>query len=55
MKFKAFSFKHLPSSTTNLGKGELDTPHLTLVAETELADSLQFGVTIDLLGMDNTT
>ena len=47
---------HIPSSTTNLGEGELDTPDLTLVAETVLADSLQFGVTIeDMLGMDNTT
>jgi hypothetical protein len=45
----------IPSSTTNLGKGELDTPHLTLVAKTELADDLQFGVTIEGLGMDNTT
>lgn len=46
----------VPSSTTNLGKSELDTPDLTLVAETVLADSLQFGVTIeDMLGMDNTT
>lgn len=45
----------IPSSTTNLGKGELDTPHLTLVAKTVLADGLQFGVTIEGLGMDNTT
>lgn len=46
----------IPSSTTNLGKGELDTPDLTLVAETVLADSLQFGVTIEgMLGIDNTT
>ncbi|KAL3703925.1 hypothetical protein TMatcc_009615 [Talaromyces marneffei ATCC 18224] len=48
--------KNIPSGTTNLGKSELDTPDLTLVAETVLADSLQFGVTIeDMLGMDNTT
>lgn len=48
--------KDIPSSTTNLGKGELDTPDLTLVAETVLADSLQFGVTIEgMLGIDNTT
>jgi hypothetical protein len=46
----------IPSSTTNLGKSELDTPDLTLVAETVLADSLQFGVTIEgMLGTDNTT
>jgi hypothetical protein len=30
-----------PGSTTDLGEGELDAPHLTLVAETVLADSLQ--------------
>jgi hypothetical protein len=45
----------IPSSTTNLGKGELNTPHLTLVAKTVLADDLQFGVTIEGLGVDNTT
>ena len=40
----------LPGSTTNLGEGELDTPHLTLVAETVLADDLQLGVTVAVLG-----
>jgi hypothetical protein len=35
---------HLPSSTTNLGEGEEHTPHLTLVAETILANELQLGV-----------
>lgn len=34
----------VPGSTTNLGEGELDTPDLTLVAETVLADSLQLGI-----------
>lgn len=34
----------LPSSTTNLGEGELNTPDLTLVAETVFADNLQLGV-----------
>lgn len=34
----------LPGSTTNLGEGEEDTPNLTLVAETKLANELQFGV-----------
>jgi len=40
-----------PGSTTDLGEGELDAPHLTLVAETELADSLQLsvaGCTLDI-------
>lgn len=36
----------IPSSTTDLGQGELDTPHLTLVAQAVLADNLQFRVTI---------
>lgn len=36
----------LPGSTTNLGEGELDTPDLTLVPETVLADELQLGVPI---------
>ena len=31
----------IPGSTTNLGQGELDTPDLTLVAESILADELQ--------------
>ena len=34
----------LPGSTTDLGEGELDAPDLTLVAETILADKLQFRV-----------
>lgn len=42
---------NVPSSTTDLGQGELDTPDLTLVAQTVLADDLQFGVTVDMLGM----
>lgn len=37
---------HIPGSTTNLGEGELDTPHLTLVAQTVLSNELQLGVTI---------
>ena len=41
----------IPGSTTDLGQGELDTPDLTLVAQTVLADDLQFGVTVDMLGM----
>lgn len=48
--------RNIPSSTTNLGKSKLDTPDFTLVAETVLANRLQFGVTIeDMLGRDNTT
>jgi hypothetical protein len=43
---------HIPSSTTDLGEGELDTPHLALVAQTELADGLEFSITIEkLLGI----
>lgn len=38
--------KNLPSSTTNLGQRQTDTPHLTLVAEAILANELQLGVTI---------
>jgi len=49
----------LTSGTSNLGEGELDTPHLTLVAQTIFADSLQLGVktsglegpTRDLVGL----
>ena len=40
-----FPPEHIPSSTTNLGQGKLDTPHLTLVAQAVLADNLQFRVT----------
>lgn len=32
----------VPGSTTNLGKGEHNTPHLALVAEAIFADNLQF-------------
>lgn len=35
----------LTSSTTDLGKGELDTPDLTLVAQTIFTDDLELGVT----------
>lgn len=34
----------LPSSTTDLGEGEHNAPHLTLVAKTKLANSLQLGI-----------
>jgi hypothetical protein len=37
--------KNLPGSTTNLGEGEADTPHLALVAEAILANELQLGIT----------
>ena len=40
-----------PSSTADLGEGELDAPDLTLVAETELANGLQLsvaGCTLDI-------
>jgi hypothetical protein len=36
--------KSLPGSTTNLGQGELDTPDLTLVLQTILANELQLRV-----------
>lgn len=36
---------NIPSSTTDLGEGELDTPHLALVAQAELADSLELSIT----------
>jgi hypothetical protein len=38
------SQKYIPSSTTNLGERQLHAPHLTLVAKTIFADSLQFRV-----------
>lgn len=38
--------KCIPGSTTNLGQGELDTPDLTLVLQTILADELQLGVAV---------
>ena len=43
-KIADYSF-HIPSSTTDLGEGELDTPHLALVAQAVLADSLEFSIT----------
>jgi len=39
----------IPSSTTNLGEGQLDTPDLTLVAQTIFANNLQLRVTVELL------
>jgi len=36
--------EELTSSTTNLGEGKLDTPHLALVAEPVFADDLQLGI-----------
>lgn len=36
--------KYEPSSATNFGKGEHDTPHLTLVAKSIFADDLQLGI-----------
>jgi hypothetical protein len=37
---------NVPGSTTDLGQSELDTPDLTLVTETVLADGLQLRVPI---------
>jgi hypothetical protein len=39
---------NIPSSTTDLGEGEQHAPHLALVAQTILADGLEFGVTESL-------
>ena len=36
----------LPGSTTDLGEGELDTPHLALVAQTILANELELSVPV---------
>ena len=36
--------QNVPGSTTDLGQSELDTPDLTLVAKTVLADALQLRV-----------
>ena len=41
--------EYLPGSTTDLGEGELDAPHLALVAQTVFSDDLQLGVTMQLL------
>jgi hypothetical protein len=38
--------RNLPSGTTNLGQSELDTPNLTLIAETKLSDRLQLRVPV---------
>jgi hypothetical protein len=45
----------IPSSTTDLGQGELHTPHLALVAKAVLADSLQFRVTSERVRHGHTT
>ena len=37
---------NIPSSTTNLRQHELDTPYFALVAETVLADDLEFGIAV---------
>ena len=37
---------HIPGGTTNLGEGEHDTPHLTLVAKTIFSDELQLSVPV---------
>jgi hypothetical protein len=37
---------YLPSGTTNLGESKLDTPDLTLVAQTVLSNELQLRITI---------
>lgn len=39
----------VPSSTTDLGECELNTPHLALVAESVFTDDLQFRVAIAVL------
>jgi hypothetical protein len=42
--FVPLNILNIPSGTTNLREGEHDAPHLTLVAETKLADELQLSV-----------
>ena len=37
-------YDSIPGSTTDLGQGEHDAPHLTFVAETIFADNLQFRI-----------
>lgn len=39
--------KHKPGSTTDLGQGEHDTPHLALVAKAIFADNLQLRISDD--------
>jgi hypothetical protein len=46
VKVQEVDRQDLPGSTTDLGQGEQDTPHLTLVAKTILADELQFAVPV---------
>lgn len=36
--------REIPGSTTDLGEGEHDAPHLTLVTKTIFADDLEFRV-----------
>jgi len=39
----------VPSSTSNLGQSELDTPDLSLVSQTIFTDDLEFGVAVEVL------
>ena len=39
----------IPGSTTNLGESELDSPDLTLVAESVFTDELQFLIPKDII------
>lgn len=41
----------IPSSTTDLGQSQHDTPDLTLVAETIFADELQLRVAVESLSV----
>jgi hypothetical protein len=39
----------IPSGTSDLGQGQLHTPHLTLVAQAIFADDLEFGVAVPIV------
>jgi hypothetical protein len=46
---KSRSWEFVPGSTTNLGESELDSPDLTLVAESVLSNELQFLIPKDII------
>lgn len=47
---------NVPGSTTNLGQSQADTPDLTLVLETILADELQLRVPgVEFMSVDEQT
>ena len=46
---RTFESEKFTSSTTDLGERELDTPHLSLVAQTIFANDFQFGIAMTML------